>query len=88
MHLILWRIAFQTVQKTVEVSEGPQAASSPTQKSGRSRFFDSLPQSADAHRFFTRYVKQAGALPLASAVPWRPKDGGMTLQDLDPGSIL
>lgn len=45
------------------------------------------PQNADAPRIFTRSVKQAGALPIASAVPWRCKNGGMTLLHLDPGSI-
>ena len=34
-----------------------------------------MPQSADALRFFTRYVKQAGALQHISAVPWRQRRG-------------
>lgn len=34
-----------------------------------------MPQSADARRFFTRYVKQVGALPPDSAVPWRQRRG-------------
>ena len=38
-------------------------------------YYDQMPQSAVALRFFTRYVKQAGALPRASAVPWRLTTG-------------
>lgn len=38
-------------------------------------------------RIFTRSVKQAGVLPIVSAVPWRSKNGGMTLLYLDPDSI-
>lgn len=36
---------------------------------------DQMPQSAVTPRFFTRYVKQAGALSLGSAVPWRLTTG-------------
>ena len=35
-----------------------------------------MPQDAAVPYFFTRYVKQAGALSTASAVPWRPYERG------------
>jgi len=47
-----------------------------------------MSQSADVRRFFTRFVKQVGALPFVSAFPWRYDNGGMASQNMDPGSFL